>query len=67
MAFSVQAPDTRSSLDVMGDFGSLLGGNVSKDAEILYQFIQSEEMVARIDASTTIGGRRLGRISRNRM
>jgi capsular polysaccharide transport system permease protein len=50
MAFSVQAPDTRSSLDVMGDFGSLLGGNVSKDAEILYQFIQSEEMVARIDA-----------------
>lgn len=49
-AFSVQAPDTRSSLDLMGDFGSLIGGNVSKDAEILYQFIQSEELVARIDA-----------------
>ncbi|MCC6305062.1 MAG: sugar transporter [Rhodobacteraceae bacterium] len=49
-AFTVQAADAGSSLDVMGEVGSLFGGNVSKDAEILYQFIQSEEMVARIDA-----------------
>lgn len=64
MAFSVQAPDTSSSLDVMGQFGSLLGGNVSKDAEILYQFIQSEELVARIDARLDLRalyGRHTGR------
>ncbi len=49
-AFSVRSEDTRSALDVMGRLGALAGGTTSRDAEILYQFVQSQEIVANIDA-----------------
>jgi capsular polysaccharide transport system permease protein len=53
MAFTVRSEDNRSALDVLGRLGSSFafgGGGASTDGEILYQFIQSQELVARIDA-----------------
>ncbi|MBK5928015.1 sugar transporter [Rhodobaculum claviforme] len=52
MAFSVRSEDNSSALDVLGRLGSFGagGGAGGRDAEILYQFIQSQELVARIDA-----------------
>lgn len=50
MAFSVRSEDTRSALDVLGRLGNLGGGSASTDADILFQFVQSQEMVARVDA-----------------
>ena len=49
-AFSVRSEETRSALDVLGRLGNFGGGGgASRDGEILYQFIQSQELVARID------------------
>ena len=51
MAFSVRSEETRSALDVLGRLGGAFGGGGGggRDAEVLYQFIQSQELVARID------------------
>ncbi|MGY6409643.1 MAG: sugar transporter [Alkalilacustris sp.] len=50
-AFSVRSEDTRSALDVLGRLGAFAGGgSASRDAEILHQFVQSQEIVANIDA-----------------
>lgn len=49
-AFSVRSDESRSALDVLGRLGSFAGGSPSRDGEILFQFIQSQELVARIDA-----------------
>lgn len=52
MAFSVRSEDSRSALDVLGRLGggfAFGGGAASTDGEILFQFIQSQELVARID------------------
>ena len=53
MAFTVRSEDSRSALDVLGRLGggfAFGGGAASTDGEILYQFIQSQELVASIDA-----------------
>ena len=53
MAFTVRSEENRSALDVLGRLGggfAFGGGAASTDGEILYQFIQSQEMVAAIDA-----------------
>jgi capsular polysaccharide transport system permease protein len=49
-AFSVRSDDSRSALDILGGLGSIATGGGARDSEILYQFIQSQELVARIDA-----------------
>ncbi len=48
-AFSVRSDETRSALDMLGGLGTFGGGGGSRDGEILYQFIQSQELVARVD------------------
>jgi len=49
VGFSVHSEDTSAVTDVLG--GSIdLGGGGSKDTDILYEFIQSQQLVASVDA-----------------
>lgn len=50
VSFSVRKEDTGSSLDVLGGLAQLSGGASSSDTDILYQFMQSQELLARLDA-----------------
>ncbi|PIE16856.1 MAG: sugar transporter [Rhodobacterales bacterium] len=48
MSFSVRKEQVASSLDIMGGL-SQLSGNSSTDTDVLYQFIQSQELIAKMD------------------
>lgn len=48
MGFTVRREDTPTAVDVLGGLTSL-GGNASSDSDILFEFIQSQELVALID------------------
>ncbi len=48
LSFSVRKEQTTSSLDIMGGL-SQLSGNSSTDTDVLYQFIQSQELIAKMD------------------
>ena len=48
VSFSVRSEDLGSALSLLGGLSSLSGAS-SSDADILYQFIQSQELVQRID------------------
>jgi capsular polysaccharide transport system permease protein len=50
LAFTVRTEDVRSAVDVLSGLGASLGGSGSRDSDILYEFIRSQEMVAAIDA-----------------
>lgn len=50
VGFAVRAEQMRSSLDLLGGLSALAGGaSSSSDMDILYKFIQSQEMVAAVD------------------
>ena len=48
VSFSVRKEQTNSAFDIAGGLAQLSGGN-SSDADVLYQFIQSQGLVGRID------------------
>lgn len=48
VAFAVRSEDVSSAVDLLGGLGSF-GSSGSEDADILYEFIQSRELVALID------------------
>lgn len=48
--FSVRKEDTSSALELLGGIASLGGSSSSSDTHILHRFIQSQEMVAIVDA-----------------
>ena len=51
VAFTVRNEDISSSAsDLLGGLGGTLGGGGSSDADILYEFIRSQEIVATLDA-----------------
>lgn len=52
VAFTVRSEDITSAADLFGGLGGALGGGngSSMDADILYEFIRSQEMVATLDA-----------------
>jgi len=52
MGFTVRREDAPTAVEVLGGLGGLanLGGNASSDSDILFEFIQSQELVAQIDA-----------------
>ena len=50
LGFTVRSEDVSSAADILGGLGSTLGGAGSRDTDILYEFIRSQEMVSRIDA-----------------
>ncbi|WP_102223975.1 sugar transporter [Acidimangrovimonas sediminis] len=50
VGFAVRTEQMRSSLDILGGLSALAGGaSSSSDMDILYKFIQSQEMVAAVD------------------
>lgn len=51
IAFSVSNAETSSALDMLGGIAQLAGSSSSSDTDILYQFIQSQELVGAIDAA----------------
>ncbi|MFN3938023.1 MAG: sugar transporter [Gemmobacter sp.] len=48
VGFSVRSEELNNAADLLGGLASLSGSS-SSDTDILYQFIQSQEMVARVD------------------
>lgn len=60
LAFTVRSEDISSAADILGGLGSTLGGSGSRDTDILYEFIRSQEMVARIDALVDLRGKYSG-------
>lgn len=49
VGFAVRAEETQSALDVLGGLTGLSSAS-SSDTDILYEYIQSQEMVERVDA-----------------
>ncbi len=50
LSFSVRSADSRSALDVSGILGPFGGGATSTDADVLNDYIHSQELVTRVDA-----------------
>jgi capsular polysaccharide transport system permease protein len=48
--FSVRTEDTDSAMGILGGMAALAGASSSSDTDILYEFIRSQEIVARVDA-----------------
>ena len=55
VGFSVRTQDRTGAVDIFDGLGSL-AGNTSSDADILYEFIHSQEMVERVDARLDLRG-----------
>lgn len=51
VAFSVRSADTTSAMQLLSGLGELTGNSSSSDTDILYQFIQSQELVGKINAA----------------
>ncbi len=49
--FSVRTENVGSALDFLGGVAALSGSSSSADTDILYQFIQSHELVAKVNAA----------------
>ncbi|PIE12390.1 MAG: sugar transporter, partial [Rhodobacterales bacterium] len=47
--FSVRKEDVKSPAEVLGGIGSFLGGSGSGETDMLFEYIQSQELVAAID------------------
>jgi capsular polysaccharide transport system permease protein len=50
MGFTVRSEEATSAADLLGGIGATLGGSTSRDSDILFEFIRSQQMVALIDA-----------------
>jgi len=49
--FTVRQEEATSSADLLGGLSQFAGGGTGSDSDVLYEFIQSQEIVERIDAS----------------
>lgn len=50
VAFSVRKEEASGSVDILGGITQLTGAGTASDTDILYDFLRSEDIVARIDA-----------------
>jgi len=50
LGFTVRSEDVSSASDLLGGLGASLGGSTSRDADILYEFVLSSDIVSKIDA-----------------
>lgn len=49
VGFSIRAEQTGGASSLLGGFSSLVGSSTTQDTDVLYEFIQSQDMVSRID------------------
>lgn len=54
VGFTVRAEETASATDLLGGIGSVLGGGGSNDAEILYEYVRSQEIVKLVDEAVDL-------------
>ncbi|MBI6630651.1 sugar transporter [Pontibaca sp. S1109L] len=52
--FTVRQEHNTSSADILGGLAQFSGGGIASDGDILYAFIQSQEMVAAVDAQADL-------------
>lgn len=57
VAFSVRKEEASPSVDILGGITQLTGGTTASDTDILYDFLRSEDIVARIDKSIDLRSR----------
>lgn len=57
IAFSVRKEEATPSLDVLGGISQLAGSASTSDTDILYDFLRSEDIVAKIDAQIDLRSR----------
>jgi capsular polysaccharide transport system permease protein len=50
LGFTVRSEEVATASDLLGGVGAALGGGGTKDGDILYEFIRSQELVASINA-----------------
>lgn len=56
VGFSVRTEEVSSSLGLLGGITRLTGGSGSSDADILYDYIHSQELVAQLDGEIDLRG-----------
>lgn len=56
VAFAVRTEHATSASDFLGGLAQLTGGGTSSDTSILYQFIQSQELIERLDRRLDLRG-----------
>jgi capsular polysaccharide transport system permease protein len=56
VGFAVRREDISSSMEILGGLTALSGATSSSDTDILYEFIQSQDLVARIDEAIDLRG-----------
>jgi capsular polysaccharide transport system permease protein len=54
--FTVRSEERGSATDLLGGLAQFAGSSTSSDADILYEFIQSQELVEEIDAKMDLRG-----------
>ncbi|MFD1882566.1 capsule biosynthesis protein [Paracoccus pacificus] len=53
-AFSVRKEESQASLDILGGITKLTGSGSASDADILFEFIRSQDMVQRLDTKMNL-------------
>jgi len=56
VGFTVRSQESSSANDVLGGLASFAGANTASDNDILYEFIQSQEMVETVNAQLDLRG-----------
>jgi capsular polysaccharide transport system permease protein len=54
MGFTVRQEESGSATDLLGGLAQFAGGGTSGDSDILYEFIDSQDLVARVDAEVDL-------------
>ncbi|MDQ2095978.1 sugar transporter, partial [Rhodobacteraceae bacterium 10Alg 79] len=54
--FTVRKEDSQSATDLLGGLAQFTGATSSSDADVLYEFIQSQEIVEKINQTVDIEG-----------
>lgn len=57
VAFSIRKEEATPSVDILGGITQLTGNTTASDTDILYDFLQSEDIVSRIDQAIDLRGR----------
>lgn len=56
VGFTVRKEEAGSATDLLGGLAQFTGAGASSDADVLYEFIQSQEIVEKVDASLDLVG-----------